>query len=212
MITTYSELKTSIANWLHRIDLEAVIPDFITAAEARFNRVLAVSKMEQEDAMITVVNSDVMATPALLQNPIALWCTHFTRRDKLVYLQPQDLPYASVSGYPNYWTIDGGNIKFDRPSNLAYSMLFRYYKKVQLSTTNPTNWLLDSEPDLYLYAALMEAAPYLADDQRIAVWESRYEKALKEVKDNENATKSMAILVTDVAPVWNRRFDINRGY
>ena len=33
-ITTYSELKTSIANFLDRDDLTSVIPDFISLAEA----------------------------------------------------------------------------------------------------------------------------------------------------------------------------------
>ena len=39
-ITTYAELKTAIANWLNREDLTSVIPDFISLAEADFNRKL----------------------------------------------------------------------------------------------------------------------------------------------------------------------------
>ena len=37
-LTTYDELKTSIADFLDRDDLTSVIPDFITLAEADLNR------------------------------------------------------------------------------------------------------------------------------------------------------------------------------
>ena len=37
-IGTFDELKTSIGDWLNRDDLTAVITDFITLAEAQFNR------------------------------------------------------------------------------------------------------------------------------------------------------------------------------
>ena len=37
-ITNYTELKSSLADWLNRSDLTTVIPDFITLAESQFNR------------------------------------------------------------------------------------------------------------------------------------------------------------------------------
>ena len=40
--TTYSDLKTSVANYLNREDLTAVIPDFITLTHNRLNRDLRV--------------------------------------------------------------------------------------------------------------------------------------------------------------------------
>ena len=36
-LVNYSDLKTSIADWLNRSDLTATIPDFITLAESGFN-------------------------------------------------------------------------------------------------------------------------------------------------------------------------------
>ena len=44
-ITTYSELKTAIANWLNRDDLTAVIPDFVSLVVADLNRKLRHYKM-----------------------------------------------------------------------------------------------------------------------------------------------------------------------
>ena len=37
-------------------------------------------------------------------------------------------------------------------------------------------------PDLYLYGALCEAAPYLQHDERLPVWEARYQQAVREVR------------------------------
>ena len=41
-LSTYSELKTSVANYLNRDDLTSVIPDFITLTENRLNRELRI--------------------------------------------------------------------------------------------------------------------------------------------------------------------------
>ena len=45
-ITTYDELKTSVADFLNRDDLTSVIPDFITMAEADLNRNVRHWRME----------------------------------------------------------------------------------------------------------------------------------------------------------------------
>ena len=44
-ITTYSNLKTTIASYLNREDLTAYLGDFITLAESRLNRELRVREM-----------------------------------------------------------------------------------------------------------------------------------------------------------------------
>lgn len=50
-----------------------------------------------------------------------------------------------------------------------------------LSSGNPTNWLLAGHPDIYLYAVLTESAPYLKDDERVALWHERLEQALQDL-------------------------------
>lgn len=50
-----------------------------------------------------------------------------------------------------------------------------------LGDDRPTNWLLAKAPDLYLYASLLEAAPYLRDDARIATWRALLEEGLRDV-------------------------------
>lgn len=52
-----------------------------------------------------------------------------------------------------------------------------YYKKeAALSDSNATNWYLANTPDLLMFAALMNAAPFLVNDERIPTWKAFYEE------------------------------------
>ena len=62
-IGTYAELQTAVANWLDRDDLTARIPEFITLAEARFNRLLRLRSMESKYNANTVAGQRNLALP-----------------------------------------------------------------------------------------------------------------------------------------------------
>ena len=50
-----------------------------------------------------------------------------------------------------------------------------------LGGDRPSNWLINKAPDLYLYASLLEAEPFLHNDSRIPMWRGMLEEALKDV-------------------------------
>ena len=69
-LTTYTELKTSIGDWLNRSDLTSVIPDFISLAEAQIERTLRTRQMivranASFDAQYGAVPSDFLETKSL---------------------------------------------------------------------------------------------------------------------------------------------------
>jgi hypothetical protein len=69
-LTTYAELKTSIGDWLNRADLTAVIPDFISLAEAQVERTLRTRQMivranASFDAQYGAVPADFLETKSL---------------------------------------------------------------------------------------------------------------------------------------------------
>ena len=45
-----------------------------------------------------------------------------------------------------------------------------------------SNPIVAEHPDLYLYGALVESAPFLMHDERLPIWESRYQQAVKAVR------------------------------
>ncbi len=46
------------------------------------------------------------------------------------------------------------------------------YRRFDPLATTPTNWLMANAPGVYLYAALLEAQPFIMNDQRLPVWAS----------------------------------------
>lgn len=64
--------------------------------------------------------------------------------------------------------------------NATFLLQAQYYAGIgTVSTTNPTSVFLTANPDIYVYAALVESAPFLKDDQRIDMWEQQLEKRLE---------------------------------
>ena len=53
-----------------------------------------------------------------------------------------------------------------------------YYEQPRfLGEDFQTNWITEYAPDLLLYATLLEAAPFLKKDERIATWQAMYDRA-----------------------------------
>ena len=172
-LTTYTELKTSIGDWLNRTDLTSAIADFISLAEAQIERQLRTRQM------ITRANADISTEYAALPSDFLE-----TKSFKLTSTNPvtplifqtidalDDLSRTfSAASRPKYFGIVGGQIRVVPVPDATYTTELIYYAKLsKLSSTVSINWLLAASPDIYLYGSLLQAAPYLQDDARIPVW------------------------------------------
>jgi hypothetical protein len=198
-ISTYDELKAAIATWAHRTDLTAVIPDLITLAESRINRLAKIHNREQEADLTVVVGDRTIALPSGFIEPLGLWLTYYGDRQFVRYLTPEEMPVFDDSGQSDYWAIDAGNIAFERPADIAYTFVLRYTGLLTLSDANPTNWLLTNHPDLYLHAALMECAAYIRDLELLGVAKAAFDLALQEINDKEHRVDSLVTLSTEIS-------------
>ena len=62
----------------------------------------------------------------------------------------------------------------------AYNLEILYYEQPPLLGDDlQTNWLTQYAPDVLLYATLLEATPFLKNDERVGVWQSMYDRAAK---------------------------------
>jgi hypothetical protein len=53
-----------------------------------------------------------------------------------------------------------------------------YYEQPRfLGEDFQTNWLTEYAPDLLLYATLLEATPFLKNDERVQMWQAMYDRA-----------------------------------
>lgn len=202
-ITNYTELRAAVASWVHRSDLTSQIPDFITLGEARINRELSARFAEAEGALTASVGSRYIALPARFKRAYELWLTTYNPRTEIIYRTPETIPVSTSQGVPRYYTVDGANIAFDCPANSAHTFTLRYKKGFDIAA-DTTNDLLTNHAGLYLFATLCEAAIYIRDDVRLAMWEGRYQSELAETQRFESQNKGMATLRVDVGLSGNR--------
>jgi hypothetical protein len=191
-ITTYAELKSSIANWLNRDDLTSVIPDFISLTEAGINRDLRHYKMiNRVDATL---DSRYVQMPADWLETVRFGITSGTtyrlelvsRDDMLEYRQNT----SDIAGIPKFYANIGDTIEVFPTPAAEYQMQLQYYAKTPaLSGSNTDNWLLRDAPDIYLYGALVQAAPYLNDDARVQTWAALYSSAMQSMQKASDDTR-----------------------
>jgi hypothetical protein len=197
-ITTYAELKAATANWLVRADLTARIPEFITLAEARLNRVLRARLAETEVALTAVVGARAVPLPSGFAEALALWIARPEGRTALPFLEPSLIGASSLRGEPGAWTVDGPNLAFDRPCDQAHGLVLRMLKTFSLSDAAPTNALLAEGPDVYLFATLSEAGPFLRDAELAGAYEARLERAIGELNAKDARSRAPRTLSTEL--------------
>lgn len=199
-ISTYSELQSAIADYLNRTDLTSVIPTFISLAEAKMNRELRTRDMLTRISVNP--STEFFNVPADFLETYSLEFDMGTAspRQSLEYVGQREaevLKANKVSGNTRYYTIMDGQFNLIPAPQLATALILIYYAKIpNLSVSQTTNWLLTKSPDLYLYSSLLEAMPYLKDEQRIAVWSASRGQVMDAMKEeSERAMRPTTQLV-----------------
>ena len=188
-LSTFTELKDAVADWLDRSDLTARIPDFIALAEARINRELRIRPMEVRSTMYATVDQQYFNLPGgyIQMRNIQLNTNPTT---PLEYITPEmlDRLYGSTTtGKPKAYTLIGDEIQLAPIPDSAYQIEMAFYEKFTplgdgTSGTVTSNWLTENAPDILLYGALMEAEPFIKNDERVAVWLNGYGNAIDKLQ------------------------------
>lgn len=189
-LNTYDNLKTAIADWLDRSDLTDRIPDFISLAETRINRDLRVRAMEVRSTMTTTAGQRYFNLPGgyLQMRNIQLNTNPITA---LEYVTPEmlDRLYGSnTTGKPRAYSLIGDEIQLAPIPDSAYTLEMAFYEKFTplgdgTGGTVTSNWLSTEAPDAVLYGALLEAEPFIKNDERISLWLNAYGAAIKKIQD-----------------------------
>lgn len=184
-ITTYAELQTAIANFLGRSDLTDRIKEFIELTEAALNKEIIHRRMETRTTVATIADNSYAAQPSDFVEAISLVVQGSTRVVlQLATAEALETEYASAStSKPEKFTLSGTDFHFGPKPDAVYTIDLKYYAKIpSLSDAATTNWLITNHPDVYLYGSLLQAAPYMVDDERIPVWGTLLERALQALK------------------------------
>lgn len=178
-ITTYAELKTAIETWLNRADLSSYTGDFITLAESMMDND---SRLRTRHAVVRStlsVSSQFTTLPTAFRRMINVEYQTTPVRP-LEYLPPQrmdDVRSVDPTGTPYYYSIHGTELEVAPVPDSAVTLGIIYWAGITaLSVSNTSNWLLAARPDIYLYASLIQTAPFLKEDERIGVWRGMYDQ------------------------------------
>ena len=200
-LASYADLQDQVANWLARSDLTAYIPDMVTLFEAAAARRLKVRPQVTTSSLTTV--SGVASLPTdYLGHIRATW--QGSPLIELTYVAPSIYQYyngSPATGYPSYYTIEGGNFKSAPYNDDSDTELLYYAKTGALSSA--LQWLFTNHPDAYLFGTLAEANFFNRGEAltMAATWKARRDEVFDEIRMLDfNERAGMAVRVIGVTP------------
>lgn len=188
-ITTYAQLKTALARWLGNSDdasvqslgMTSTIDDLITVGESRIFR--EARTRDTEASISTAISSGVVAVPsdyidlkfAYIDGTPAQ--TLERRSAQWVY---SNYATRSASSKPKFIAREASNFIFGPYPDSTYTVKGVYYKRLS-ALSGTAHALFTNNPDLYLFGCLAEATILIGRDDRIALWEAKYNQILNAV-------------------------------
>lgn len=189
-VMTYDSLFENIQSYLERTDQATIdkIPTFIMlaeqviAADLKFlgNLTVNTSTLVQGDA--------VVAKPARWHKTVSMNITVAGQRKPVLLRKYEYLrnywPNASQQSVPEFYCdYDYTHWLIAPTPAAAYSFEVLYYERVQpLSSANQTNWFTEYAPQAMLYGSLLQAMPFLKNDERMAMWQAQYTQIIEVLK------------------------------
>jgi hypothetical protein len=201
VVMTYDSLVLDIRSYLERTDASTLekIPTFIMlaeqviATELKFlgNLTVATSTMTQGQATID--------KPARWRKTVSINVTVAGERRPVLLRKYEYLreywPDPALTDTPLYYCdYDYTHWLVAPTPAAAYNYEVLYYERPQpLDESNQTNWFTQYAPQALLYGALLQAMPFLKNDERIPMWKAQYDQVMQVLK------------VEDVARIGDRQ-------
>lgn len=213
-IDTYDKLQATVADTVNRDDLSADVSSFspatvdgmivrsIAYATATMQRDLlgrgGYKSMETvSNALATTGGTETITLPTdfggvrsfiVTSNPYVV--LEFVDPTTL-FTQYPDL----VTGKPEKYTIIGTNTAYLRPiPDAVYTTRLIYNAQLPvLSSSQTTNWLLTSHPDIYVSACMVELCIALENDSRLQFWKGYYDQKVNDLMGDDRAVRWAAV-------------------
>lgn len=191
--TTFTTLKDDVRRYLERGATFATdpvvyeqLPRLINLAERRIARELKIQGFINTVTGTFTPNLAVYAKPDRWRDTVSInvgtGANNNTRQP--VFTRSYEYvrsywPNETETGVPQFYAdYDYSHWLFAPTPDAAYPFEILYYELPPLlDEENQTNWLTDYAPQLLLYGTLLEATPFLKNDDRISVWQSMYDRA-----------------------------------
>ena len=188
-MTDYATLKADLRDLVERQDLEAKLGTFIRLGMTDLGRLLNTPFQSKYAELIVEDGQTELPTDFRALENIELAADgqniHLTATSRTSF-DSMDV----LTGPPQYYTIQGRNLLVLPKSSDALILTIRYQAGIDaLVEDTDTNWVLQSAPSAALYASALHTAPYLIEDERIAVWRSLRDESVSLINiDGELST------------------------
>lgn len=167
------ELKQAVKDWLDRDDLDEYVDHFVTMGCQRVYRSARTPVNE-----VLLAGSAVNGTIEIPQRFAALrW---LNVGDRTLTPAPGNEVVNPPVGEPTKYGRVGDQIYLSPRSTVDFTMSYFVFEDFASDSDEPA--LLQVAFDAFLHAALVQAAPFLQDDSRLAVWETLYQSAMNTLK------------------------------
>ena len=187
---TYNSLYDDISSYLERTDTATLnkIPTFIMLAEQVLASEIKFLGNLTVNESTMVAGEPVIMKPARWRRTVSMNVTVGTER-RPIFLRTYEFlrqywPDQTVEDVPKYYAdYDYSHWLVAPTPDDTYSFEVMYYEEVQpLDETNQTNWFTLYAPQAMLYGSLLQAMPYLKNDERIPMWQAQYDKIVAQLK------------------------------
>ena len=192
-VMTYDSLALNIQQYLERTDEQTIaqIPNFIMLAEQVIaSQIKFLGNLTVAESTMTTGNP-VLDKPVRWHKTVSMNVTVDGQRQpiflrKYEYLR-EYAPDSTATGTPKYYSdYDYTHWLVAPTPDQDYSFEILYYERVQpLDSTNQTNWFTVYAPQALLYGSLLQAMPYLKNDERIPMWQQQYDLIINTLKQED---------------------------
>ena len=182
---TYDSLLVDIRRYLERGFTQASdqivfdqLPRLITLAERRIARELKIEGFIRAITTPLSIGVSTYLKPDRWRDTISMTVNGTPIQTRSYeYLRnywPDEAQTASPQFYADY---DYANWLIAPTPNATSTLEVLYYEQpALLGPTLQSNWLTEYAPELILYASLLEATPFLKNDERVQLWQGLYDR------------------------------------
>lgn len=188
---TFATLTQDLQNYLERGGSSSSdptvfdqIPRLINAAERKLAQLLKLLGQIEvlRDSVGFQVNNSVIVKPDRWRQTVSMHYGSGTNGLKPLFPRSYEYcralnPDSTVTGPPEFYSDYNISHWLVVPTpDQTYPMeLVAYFQPSLLDAANQSNFWSELTPNALLYASLCEAAPFLRDDPRVAVWENNFQ-------------------------------------
>jgi len=192
-VMTYDSLVSDIQQYLERSDDATVaqIPRFVMLAEQVIASQIKFLGNLTVNTSTMVVSSDTISKPARWHKTVSINITVGGVRNPVLLRKYEYLreyaPNPATLGMPKFYAdYDYTNWLVAPTPDVAYDFEVLYYERVQpLDSSNQTNWFTIYAPQALLYGSLLQAMPFLKNDERMGMWQQQYDLIINTLKQED---------------------------